>query len=41
MEESNGRRSICIKDDHTWDIVPKSKDVKSISCQWVDKVKTF
>lgn len=31
--------SICIKDNHTWDIVPKSENVRPISCQWVDKVK--
>ena len=29
-----------LKQNQAWDLVPKSKDVKPISCQWVYKVKT-
>ncbi|KAL0549968.1 hypothetical protein IC582_014463 [Cucumis melo] len=29
-----------LKKNHTWDLVPKPKDVKPISCKWVYKVKT-
>ena len=29
-----------LKKNQTWDLVPKPKDVKPISCKWVYKVKT-
>lgn len=29
-----------LKENQTWDLVPKPKDVKPISCKWVYKVKT-
>jgi hypothetical protein len=29
-----------LKQNQTWDLVPKPKDVKPISCKWVYKVKT-
>ena len=29
-----------LKQSQTWDLVPKPKDVKPISCKWVYKVKT-
>ena len=29
-----------LKQNQTWDLMPKPKDVKPISCKWVYKVKT-
>ena len=29
-----------LKQNQIWDLVPRSKDVKPISCKWVYKVKT-
>ena len=29
-----------LKDNQTWDLVPKPRDVKPISCKWVYKIKT-
>jgi hypothetical protein len=28
-----------LEQNQTWDIVPKPKDVKPISCKWVYKIK--
>ena len=29
-----------LAENQTWDLVPKPKDVKPISCKWVYKIKT-
>ena len=29
-----------LKQNETWDLVPKLKDVKPISCKWVYKIKS-
>lgn len=28
-----------LEESQTWDLVPKSKDVKPIPCKWVYKIK--
>lgn len=30
---------IALKHNQTWDLVPKPKDAKPISCKWVYKIK--
>ena len=29
-----------LRQNETWDLVPKTRDIKPISCKWVYKVKT-
>lgn len=31
---------LALKENQTWDLVAKPKDVKPISCKWVYKIKT-
>ena len=31
---------LALKENQTWDLVAKPKDVKAISCKWVYKIKT-